>query len=57
MPSTTGCPERGVSRGYTYGRIEDAHYARNVEIRSHQKSYSDHMIACNTLDDFARLTV
>jgi hypothetical protein len=27
-------PEEGLSRGYTYGRIEDAHYARNVEIRS-----------------------
>jgi hypothetical protein len=50
-------PERGLSCGYTYSRIEDAHYARNVEIRSHQKSYSNHMIACNTVDDFARLTV
>jgi hypothetical protein len=50
-------PERGLSRGYTYGRIEDAHYARNVEIRSHKKSDSDHMIACNTVDDFARSTV
>ena len=27
-------PEKGLSRGYIYGRIEDAHYARNVEIRS-----------------------
>jgi hypothetical protein len=50
-------PERGLSRGYTYGRIEDAHYARNVEIRSRKKSDSDHMIACNTVDDFARSTV
>jgi hypothetical protein len=25
--------EEGLSRGYAYGRIEDAHYARNVEIR------------------------
>ena len=24
-------PEEGLSRGYTYGRIEDARYARNVE--------------------------
>jgi len=50
-------PERGLNRGYTYGRIQDAHYARNVEIRSHKKSYSDQMIACNTVDDFARLIV
>jgi hypothetical protein len=49
-------PEDGLSRGYAYGRIEDAHYARNVEIRSCKKGYSDQMIACNTVDDFARLT-
>ena len=49
--------EEGLTRGYAYGRIEDAHYARNVEIRSRKKSYSDHMIACNTVDDFVRLTI
>ena len=50
-------PERGLSRGYAYGRIEDAYYARNVEIRSHNKSYSDRMITCNTVDEFMRLTI
>ena len=50
-------PEEGFSRGYAYGRIEDAHYARNVEIRSRKKGYSDHMIACNTVDDFVQLTM
>jgi hypothetical protein len=25
-------PEQGLTLGYTYGRVEDAHYARNVEI-------------------------
>jgi hypothetical protein len=50
-------PEKGLSRGYAYGRIEDAHYARNVEIRSHKKGNSDQMIACNTVDDFVRLTI
>jgi hypothetical protein len=50
-------PERGLSRGYAYGRIEDAHHARNFEIRSHEKSCSDHLIACNTVDDFMRLTI
>jgi hypothetical protein len=49
-------PDKGLSLGYTYCRIEDAHYARNVEIRSHKNSYSDHVIACNTVDDFAQLT-
>jgi hypothetical protein len=49
-------PEEGFSRGYAYRRIEDAHYARRVEIRSRRKGYSDHMIACNTVDDFVRLT-
>ena len=49
--------EWGLSRGYAYGRIEDAHYARNFEIRSHKKGYSDQMIACNTVDDFVRVTI
>ena len=50
-------PEKGLSRGYAYGRIEDAHYARKVEIRSHKKGYSDHTIDCSTVDDFMRLTI
>jgi hypothetical protein len=49
-------PEEGLSRGYIYGRIDDAHYARNVEIRSCNKGSSDQAIACSTFDDFARLT-
>ena len=50
-------PEKGLSRGYAYGRIEDAHYAGKVEIRSHKKGYSDHTIDCSTVDDFMRLTI
>jgi len=50
-------PEKGLSRGYAYGRIEDAHYARNVEIRSRKKGCSAHMIDCNTVDEFVRLTI
>ena len=50
-------PEEGLSRGYIYGRIEDAHYARNVEIRSRNKGSSDQTIACSTADDFVRLTL
>ena len=37
-------PEEGLSRGYTYGRVEDAHYPRNVEIRSRNKRSSDQLI-------------
>jgi hypothetical protein len=50
-------PDEGLSRGYTYRRIEDAYHARNVEIRSRNKGCSDHTIACSTVDDFARSTV
>src|SRR5690348_9586430 len=50
-------PEEGLSRGYTYGRIEDAHYARNIEIRSRNKLRSDQTIACSTVDEFVRLTI
>jgi hypothetical protein len=50
-------PEEGLSPGYTYGRIEDAHYARKVEIRYSEKGDSDHTIACSTVDDFVRLTI
>jgi hypothetical protein len=48
---------QGLSLGYTYGRVEDAHYARNVEIRSQNKGCSHHTIACSTVDDFARSTI
>ena len=50
-------PEEGLSRGYTYGRIEDARYARNIEIRSRNKVSSDQTIACSTVDEFVRLTI
>ena len=49
--------EEGFSRGYADSRIEDAHYARNVEVISRKKGYLDRMIACNTVDDFVRLTI
>ena len=50
-------PEEGISRGYPYGCIEDAHYARNVEIRSRNNGSSDQTIACSTVDEFVRLTL
>ena len=44
--------EEGLSRGYAYRRIEDAHYARNVEIRSRGRGRSGPAVACSTLDEF-----
>jgi hypothetical protein len=50
--------EEGLSRGYTYDRIEDARYARNIEIRSDNNKRSlDQTIACSTVDEFVRLTL
>jgi hypothetical protein len=48
--------EQGLRLGYIYGRVEDAHYARNVEIRSSRKGDSSETIACSTVDEFVRLT-
>jgi hypothetical protein len=45
-------PEEGLSRGYPYLRIEDAHYARNVEIRSRRRGRSGPAVDCSTLDEF-----
>jgi|SRR6516225_8039582 hypothetical protein len=45
-------PEEGLSRGYAYCRIEDAHYARNAEIRSRGRGRSGAAVACSTLDEF-----
>jgi hypothetical protein len=45
-------PEEGLSRGFAYRRIEDAHYARNAEIRSRRRARSGPAMACSTLDEF-----
>jgi hypothetical protein len=45
-------PEGGLSRGYSYRRIEDAHYARKVEIRSSTRRFVGPMVACSTVDEF-----
>jgi hypothetical protein len=44
--------EEGLSRGYAYRRVEDAHYARNAEIRSRRRGRSGDAVACGTLDEF-----
>ena len=46
--------ERGLSVGYTYGRVEDAYYARKVEIRARNQGRLTETIACSTVDEFAR---
>jgi len=43
---------RGVTRGYPYGRIEDAYYARNAEIRASARCRARAAIVCQTLDEF-----
>lgn len=48
-------PERGLSRGYAYRRVEDAHYARKVEIRSQSSASVPRMVACATIDEFAAI--
>jgi hypothetical protein len=47
-------PEEGLSRGYIYRRVEDAHYARRVEIRSCNKVRACQIAACGTVDEFMR---
>jgi hypothetical protein len=44
-------PEEGLSRGYPYRRVEDAHYARNVEIKLRRRQ-PEAAVVCATLDEF-----
>jgi hypothetical protein len=46
-------PKEGLSRGYAYRRVEDAHYARNIEIRSHKRGRSGAAVVCSTLEEFS----
>jgi hypothetical protein len=45
-------PEQGLSRSYSYRRVEDAHYARKAEIRSGAGKLARAMVACSTIDEF-----
>ena len=49
-------PEKGLSPGYIYRRVEDAHYARKVETRSCAGGVTGQTIACKTTDEFLRST-
>jgi hypothetical protein len=48
----TSTEDRGVSRGYPYRRIEDAYYARNVEIKASAQCRDPAAVVCQTLDEF-----
>jgi hypothetical protein len=50
-------PEQGLSRGYVYPRVEDAHYARKAQLRALVHGSADHIVACSTVDEFVRVTV
>lgn len=46
-------PEEGLSAGYVYRCINDAHHARNVEIGSYNKEGQlSHAIVCGTVEQF-----
>lgn len=44
--------EEGLSRGFSYLRVEDAYYARKAEIRSRTGKGAYRMVVCSTLDEF-----
>jgi len=43
-------PESGLRPGFPYPRVQDAHYARRVEIRRYAGQAAAHV--CNTIDEF-----
>ena len=43
---------KGLTRGYPYRRIEDAHYARKAEIKALAQGRAVAAIVCQTLDEF-----
>jgi hypothetical protein len=49
-------PDQGLSRGYVYRRIEDAYYARKVELRALGSGSASRIVACNTADEFTHAT-
>jgi hypothetical protein len=42
----------GLTRGFPYHRIEDAYYARNVEIKASMQGRAPAAIVYQTLDEF-----
>jgi len=53
MPLTPGNLQGAyIVRGYAYRRIEDAHFARNVEIRFPCSERNVRVVICNIVDEF-----
>ena len=50
--SDTWTAGEGVTRGYPYRRVEDAHYARKAEIKASAQGRAPSAIVCQTLDEF-----
>jgi hypothetical protein len=48
--------DKGVTRGYPYRRIEDAHYARKAEFKASTQGRAPTAIVCQTLDEFIAKT-
>jgi hypothetical protein len=48
----TWTARKGMTLGYPYRRIEDAHYARNAEIKAFAQGRAPAAIVCQTLDEF-----
>ena len=48
----TWTADKGVAFGYPYHRFEDAHYARNAEIKTAAQRRAPAAIVCQTLDEF-----
>jgi|307.fasta_scaffold2326204_1 hypothetical protein len=44
----------GMVRSYAYRRIEDAYYARNVEIKFRRCEMEVHAAVCETVEEFTR---
>jgi hypothetical protein len=44
----------GVSAGFPYRRVEDAHYARNAAIKASAHGRALAAIICQTVDEFLR---
>ena len=44
--------KKGLTSGYAYRRIEDAHYARNATIKASAQGRALSAIVCQTLDEF-----
>ena len=45
-------PQSGLCPGFAYPRVQDAHYARRVEIREYSEIGEVPALVCSTIDEF-----